>query len=470
MVARALWFFVLGVVVAALIATLWFVSVTLPVRVPYWGEVEVLYEASRLREGLPLYVDPLVGASEHGEPPSRYYVTYPPLWTWIVSLVPGGIATPFARVTCSLAWFGSLAWLACSGRRESMRESALVATFVAGIWVLANFATIGRPDSIACALSAVALARVMRREKLDLVSVVLLVLVPWVKPTLVGLPVGTLLGAWWVSRRQGARWLGVAAILAASSVVLAFFLSRGALFDHVVRSNAQPFTWAAWLRQVPARLPFFAPVIAWAAWLGWRDRARASSRIGLSALAFATAWTLFALAKTGSSSNYWMEPLVAAVALASRASRTPIRFGDRHLGPALVALLCVGWADVASIRGAIEHARQMRADAAFVASLRTRFEVAADEVVSADEAGIELVANGRILTPTYQMVHLVRRGTYPAAIWIADLTARQVGLFVEHTGQLRLAPELEQALESHFCLAFEGDGFRVWKPARACQG
>lgn len=463
MLARVAWILVLASVGAALLATLWFVVATLPVRVPYWGEVEVLFEASRLRYHLPLWVDPLVGAHEYGEPPSRFYVTYPPLWTWVVSLVPAGGATAFARGACTLAWFGTLAWLAWTARRESRREAALAAAFVAGIWVLANFATIGRPDAIACALAALGLARAMRRGRLDLVCVALLVLVPWVKPTIIGLPAGAIAGACLVDRKSAPRMLGAAVLLAAVSAFVAHLASGGALFAHVVRSNAQPMTLAVWLEQVPARLPFFFPLFAWAAWAGWRDRASAGARIGLFALGSAVLWTLFALAKTGSASNYWMEPSIAAVALLARSPAGPVRVLGGNAVHALAVLGCVAWADVASVRGAIEHVSTMRADAAFVASVRERAGLGSHDVVAADEAGIELALNGRILTPTYQMVHLVRRGAHPAAVWIADLTSPRTRAFVEHTGQLRLAPELEHALEQHYDVVVEERGFRIWK-------
>jgi hypothetical protein len=114
------------------------------------------------------------------------------------------------------------------------------------------------------------------------------------------------------------------------------------------------------------------------------------------------------------------------------------------------------------MRAALEHAARTRADAAFVASLRARLVLAVDDVVASDEAGIELALDGRILTPTYQMAHLVRAGAYPAAPWIADLASARTRAFVEHSGQLRLAPELERALEASYVVAFEERGFRVW--------
>lgn len=463
MLARVCWLLVLASITCALAATLYFVAVTLPVRIPYWGEAEVLFEASRLRQHLPLYVDPLAGATEYGEPASRFYVTYPPLWTWVVSWVPSGVAPIFARVTCTLAWLGTLAALAWSARRDARREAALAAAFVAGIWVLANFATIGRPDSIACALAAFALARAMRLGRLDLLCVGVLVLVPWVKPTIIGLPLGALVGGCLADRKSGLRMFGAAVLIALASALVAHLASGGALFAHVVQSNAQPFSLTQWLDQVAGRLPFFGPLFVWAAWGGWRDRASANARIGLTALGGAVAWTLFALAKTGSSSNYWMEPAIAAVALVSRTPVGPARVGGDSVIHAVGALVAVLWADIASVRGALEHAVRMRADAAFVAAVRTRAGVESDAVIAADEAGIELVTNGRILTPTYQMVHLVRRGSYPAEPWIAQLTSPRTRAFVEHTGQLRLAPELQHALVETYEVVVEERGFRIWK-------
>lgn len=460
---RVVWLLVGVSLATALFATLWFVGRTLFVRVPYWGEAEVVFEASRLHAHLPLYVDPTIGALEYGAPPSRFYVTYPPIWTSVVALFPPSSSTIVARVFCTTAWFGSLAALALVARRESRMAATAAATFVGGIWVVANFATIGRPDSVACALAAAALHRSVRKGRVDFVSAGLFVLVPWVKPTLVGLPMGAMIGTVLTARGRDWRPFAVAVALAASSAVFAHVASGGALFAHVIRSNAQPFTLDAWLDQVPTRLPFFAPLIAWAAWVGWLDRADRGVRIGLFALTGAVVWTLFALAKTGSSSNYWMEPCIAAVVLIARARPRMASSGWRGLLQAAVGLGSVLWADVASVHASIDHARTMRADAAFVGSARARCGASADDVVLSDEAGIELVTNGRILSPTYQMVHLARRGRYPLGGWLADLRSPHVRCFVEHTGQLRLVPALQREVESNFDVVLEEGGFRLWR-------
>ena len=54
MLARITWLLVVASLAGALLATLGFVVATAPVRIPYWGEAEVLFEASRLRAHLPV--------------------------------------------------------------------------------------------------------------------------------------------------------------------------------------------------------------------------------------------------------------------------------------------------------------------------------------------------------------------------------------------------------------------------------
>src|SRR5579884_3638140 len=80
---------------ASVLSVLLWAVLTLSVRLTIPGETEVLFEASRIRAGLPLYVDPVVGAFDYGAVPARYFVVYPPLWSWGVSHVPAGRAALF---------------------------------------------------------------------------------------------------------------------------------------------------------------------------------------------------------------------------------------------------------------------------------------------------------------------------------------------------------------------------------------
>lgn len=458
-VRRALWALSAAGLAAMVLATVAFTLATIGVRVPYWGEAEVVFEASRLRAHLPLFVDPLVGAHEHGEPPSRWYVTYPPLWTAIVALAPKSAALVASRVASTLAWFGALFGVALAGREDTRRTALACAAFVAGSWVLANFATTGRPDAIACALAAAGLARAARLGRIDRVSLVLLVLVPWVKPTVLGLPVGAF-GGDLLARREKAKRTALAAVGLSLVVLGAMQLgSGGLLLAHIARANGQPFTVEAWMDHVPSRLPFFAPLFALAAVSAWKDRAAPGTVIAGSALVAAIAWTAVALAKTGSASNYWMEPCVAAVVVLARAAPTSFAFGRSSPVHAALTLAAIAYAGVASVRASLEHAREYRDDAAIVSGLATSCR----GVVASDEAGIELAANGRILVTTYQMAWLAKAGAYPAEAWIADLKA--ASCVVEHSNQLRLVPAIARALDTSFTTRFEKGGFRVVVPS-----
>lgn len=438
---RALWWLAAATVGIALLATLAFVVVTLPVRIPYWGEAEVLYEAARLRAHQPLFVDPLVGTND--VPPSRYYVTYPPLLAWALSFVSGTNAMMLGRIACTLAWYGTLGGIAWRSRRL---EVAGAAAFVGSVWVLANFAMLARPDSIAAAVGALALWRATdpKRARLDPLTIALFVLVPWIKPTMIGLPIGALLAS------RDRRALGIAAGLALVSALVA----GKTLFVHVVLSNAQPFSASAWLEQVPSRLAFFAPLLGWALWLGRRERIALGAAIG------AVAWTLIALAKTGSSSNYWMEPCVAALVLLARAPRAD--YTNVRLAAAAVATAL--YSGVASVNGALSHARELRHDAETVAQLGEQCFEAPGDVVAADEAGIELVLDDRVLMPTYQMAYLVVAKRLPASLFTEEIAAARC--YVEHTGQLALVPEAHALLEARFERVRSVGSFVLWKRAR----
>jgi hypothetical protein len=455
---KALWAIAVVGLATMVAFVLAFTARTIGVRVPYWGEAEVVFEASRLREGLPLFVDPLVGAREHGLPPSRWFVTYPPLWTWVVSRVPGDAALVVSRVLATLAWIGATLGVAISARPETRRTAIACAAFVLGSWVLANFATTGRPDAIACALAAAGLARAARLGRIDKVSLVLLVLVPWVKPTVLGLPAGAFAGDL-LARRKGASRTTLAAIGITLAILALFHVGTGGLLlQHVTRANAQPFTLAAWMDHVPSRLPFFAPLFALAGVVAWRDRRAPGTVIAGSALALSILWTLVALAKTGSASNYWMEPGVAAVVVVSRAKATSFDVGRSGTLHAALAAGAVLYAGVASVRASAEHMETYVEDARVVTELASR----CGGVVAADEAGVELAANGRILTTTYQMAWLAKAGRYPAETWIADL--RSASCVLEHSRELRLVPAIDRALDTSFVVKEERGGFRRLVP------
>jgi hypothetical protein len=155
-----------------------------------------------------------------------------------------------------------------------------------------------------------------------------------------------------------------------------------------------------------------------------------------------------------------MEPCLAAVVLLARAPRA--NYGDYRV--AGVALVSVLYADVASVRGAIEHRASFRNDAEVVSSMRAECMRSPEDVVAADEAGIELLLDGRILMPAYQMTYLAAKGAIPESLFRDELGVARC--YVEHTGQLELLPSVASELPRLFEGPIERDGFRLWKKGR----
>ena len=93
---RIAWGVAAAAVAVAVVAVLAFAVVTIASRPLEYVEGEVLFDASRLRDHLRLYIDPLRGAFDYGPLPSRYYVAYTPLWAWLLSHVPAGAAAVVA--------------------------------------------------------------------------------------------------------------------------------------------------------------------------------------------------------------------------------------------------------------------------------------------------------------------------------------------------------------------------------------
>jgi len=155
-------------------------------RVFIYGEAEVLHEAARLREGLTIYTDPIAGAFDQGPFPSRVYVVYPRLWSFIPARAVEVVAQGFAAVS----WFGTLAAVVATAEPALRRQGGLAAGWLSGIWVVTVFATCGRPDAFAVALAGWAFVRSVRGGRLDTGSAVLFALTAWLKPNVFALAIG----------------------------------------------------------------------------------------------------------------------------------------------------------------------------------------------------------------------------------------------------------------------------------------
>jgi hypothetical protein len=455
-VARTL---ALAAIVASVVATSAFALGLLRVRPWIPGEAEILFEASRLRQGLALYVDPRVGEFDYGPVPTRCYVLYPPLWSWALAHVPAAHASTFARAVCTFAWFGSLGWVASRARPECRRAAWLAASAVAGVFVLALFATSGRPDAVATAVAALALSRAATRGSVGAVEGALLALAAWIKPNVLGIAAG--LGLYALSRGPGVAGAFVAGA-AGVSVPIAAVLQRasgGAWAQHLVGSVVQPASLAIWWSQVSTRAMFLGPAVL-TTWLGARARAP-GARIATSAWCASLAWALLSLAKFGSASNYWMEPGVAAVAVFANAPGRALDPARRALFWTATAGACA-WLAVATIGGTLEAFRREPRRAALLARARADCGARDGEVVVTDNSGSELALNGRVIEPAFQMIFLAHNGRLPLSTWVADVRRPEVACALEQDGVLHAIREVGAAIDERMVEVERVEDWRLY--------
>jgi hypothetical protein len=509
---RALWLAAGAFVLAGLVASLAWAIATLASRPLDGVEGEVLFEAERMARGLPLYVDPAIGAREYGAVPARYLVLYPPVWSALLSRLPGSLAaqSAVARAAATVAWLGALAWIAWRAQGERRRRAAAAgAAFVASVFTLTLFGASARPDALAVALAGVALERASRRSsedgaaRVDWLAGALFALAAWVKPNVLGAAPGAFAAAamWTAARARAgsgaarsarpsrpvrARARSVVAAVApgvAGAAVVSLAIggvltaeTGRAWIEHLLLSTGQAPSLSHWLEQLASRAPFFALPIGVALAVGWRARDDAGAAIATGALATSAAWCLLSLAKIGSASNYLMEPCVAGVVVLARADLPRPRSA---LVAAALALAQVAWDDVASVRSAIERVPRDRAAASLVANARLVCGADPGDVVIADEPGLELMVDRRVVQTPFQSTHLARRGLFSIDAWRADVTSPEVACVlmqddlldrpldavdVEHD---RFPVELRRALRETFVKVGERGGIFVYRRREA---
>jgi hypothetical protein len=458
---------------ASLLATLAWAVLTLGVRPLDGSEGNILFDAARIREKLPLYVDPLVGASEYGAPPARYFVYNTPTWAWLLAQLTSGSSPVPSRLLGTLLWFGTLAAAPLTAPRVLRAQAALAALFVASVWVLALFGASGRADAPAVALAGVALLRSVRRGRVGPLEAALFSLAPFVKPNVLSLAAGAFAAE--IALRRRKAWPAVlsAALTAGAMIAILHLATGGQWIGHVVRSTYGKMDLAFWWSQARARLQFFAAPLAFAALCAWRSRAESGANIALFAIATSTGWTLLQIAKAASASNYWMEPMVAFVVAMSHAPLPPLTARGKAAACAL-ALWQSLWTGVASVRSSVEGLSSAPARALALASARDACGARPAELLVADEPGLELMLNGRLVQTAVQFAYQSRIGRFPVATWIADLTHERVAGVVLQNDLLErpltqddpeqdlFVPEVRAALRETFALAKKDAGLYVY--------
>ncbi len=468
------------VLAASLVATLAWVIATIAARPLDGVEGDVFFEADRIRTGLALYTNPIAGAHDYGPPPARYLVLYPPLWSAFLSLVPSAAATVAGRLIASAAWFGVIALVVIRAPRHRRPLVAAAAAFVAGSWVLALYGGNARPDAVAVLASGLALERAARlgaarasttspgQPSIDVVSGALFALAAWIKPNVLGAAPGAFLacllvvnGTWRARARSIVPGIAGVAVTSIAIGSVLHVVSKGAWIEHLLASTGQPPNGALWLEQVATRGPFFLLPLVVTLAIGLRARRDPGAAIATGALLTSLSWSLLSLAKIGSATNYFMEPCFAMLVVLSRADLPRIGSAPR-LAVAALAFAQVTWNGVASVSGACRGVPKAFERAQALASVRTVCGASPNSVILADEPGLELALDGRIVSTPFQTTHLARRGRFPINLWLADIASPRVECLVMQDDLLerpasddqlahdRFSPEVRRALATRF--------------------
>lgn len=457
---------VLGVGAAACLA---YALVTMAIRPLDGVEGEVLFEAARLRAKLPLYVDPLVGVAEYGEPRARFFVLYPPLWSWMAGHLFFGVA--FARIAATVSWYGSLLFACVVAKPTTRLAASLAALFAAASFHLGLYGTSGRPDAFAVALAGLAFCLALRRGGLSFAVGVLFAFAAWTKPNVVGLALGAAIAG--VVQRDGRGLLRAGAgvtLVSLAMVVSLHAASDGTWWRHLIASTGQAWNFSLWSAQMTSRLPFFGLPLLGVLWGLMCARTDARARWAVIVLGTSTAWTCFSLGKIGSASNYWMEPLLASVYVLACA---PAMRWPRWWW--FVAFAQIAWTVAGSVQSAREGIARARIHRQALDETRTLCAVDQGRVVVADEPGLEVELNGRLVDTPFQMANLVRTQRFSASTWLRDITHPRVSCLLVQSSWLeegkddpvydRFPAELRAPLQRAFVPLRAWDSWRLYRKA-----
>ncbi len=397
-------------------------------RRPYAAvEAELVFEASRIQKGFPLYVDPFVGAWENGAPPSRYYVLYTPFWPWLLAHVsphtPEGMRT-VGRLANTLLLLTALGAAVRASQPANRLAVATGAALVLGFEMLVREATLADADMPAVFLSTLALLRMNARRGLDAASAVMLAATPLIKPSVLGGAVGAVVAHLAVHRRSGARRLLLplaAGAAAGAGVVLVFHVASGGVWlRHIVRATGQTISLERWFQEFGARAAFLGAPHAIVLTLAVL---RGSPLLATLPLATSTAWATFCMAKHGSGTQYWLEPTMAALVVMGTMPPSPSRRS-----------MALSWGSLAfvAVAGAFSAHAFAATPARYQASrdelARLRASCPSFPVKSCWPAARTWSSriDGRVIVPAWQTAYLIRTGTFPLQAWREDIARPEV--------------------------------------------
>ncbi len=462
----------------ALAVTVWGVGVNLHARPLDGVEGDLLFEASRIRAGFALYTDPSRGVADYGPIPARYYVLYPPLWAGFLSLWPSTWAATIGRLASSASWWGLLGWLAATARRPCRFAAAVAAAFVGGTYALAEFGGSARPDAIALALAGVALTRTLRRGELDVLAGALFALAVWTKPNVVGMGAGAFAACAFLAPRSCLR--GAAGAGGVSLLVVAVLqsVSSGTWMTHLLAGTAQPLYLRLLVHHLEARAQFFLPFVGLALFVAGSRSPGPPCRaapLALAALAVSFAWSLFTFTKIGSAANYWMEPCLAAVIVFAHVE-VPRLTARAQLALAIAVPFQALWTGVGSVRATLESVDANRRHSLLLDRARTFCGAGPETLVVADEPGVEMQLDGRIVAHAFTLTHRFLRGRLDIEPWLHDLERPEIACVVTAHDRIErppsevdvdydyFAPEVRAVLFARFAPRVVSAGWTVYAP------
>ncbi len=437
-------------------------------RLPDYPEACVLFNASRVRDGVPLYVTPEVGGAEYAVgPPSRYFVAYTPFYAMAIARVPAGAAMFAMRLFGLVAWALALVWPVARARGpEARRWAGVAALFVGSTFLFARWSACVKPDALALLLTSVALVRMLARRRVDAASGALLAVGAILKPSVIGslMGVSVLVGLVVLDRarrgRVGLAWGHARGLVAAGAVVVVAFAgleigSGGLAVAQLRAALALKFEPSRFVEMNLSRGPFLAALVIVAALAAYPSRRSFRGKLALAALVGSVTTCAFGLGKLGSASNYLMEPsLLAVCVVAAFGLRLPVSRPPR--AAALVAVaISIAWVDVATVRSLGDEVRDWGREKAELAAARAACPPRG--FVLSHEPGIELAINGRIYTHGLEVWAATLAGRFPEQVWVNDITHPDVTCYIGATGPITFEsppgvfpPEVSRAIGEAF--------------------
>ena len=146
-----------------------------------------------------------------------------------------------------------------------------------------------------------------------------------------------------------------------------------------------------------------------------------------------------------------------------------------RLVAAALGCLQATWNGAGSVTGAARAIPTAFARAEALDGVRSLCGAPRDAVILADEPGLELALNGRVIATPFQTTHLVRRGRFPVDAWLSDVSSPEVACLVMQDDLLerplsddriahdRFAPDLRRVLATRFELVTTRAGYRIYR-------